>query len=129
MYLDNRDKTMNYKKISELLNGILNTKIIAIIIDKTNIRDIKYKSLSLNEKEKLVDNIINYTMEILDTKSYDKAQVTSGGLYLSEVDNNMMVKKIKDLYVTGELLDIDGICGGYNLTIAFITGFLSGSNV
>ena len=129
MYLDNRDKTMNYKKLSELLNGILNTKIISIIIDKTNLRDIKYKSLSQKEKEKLIDNIINYTMEILDTKSFEKAQSTKGGLLLSEVDNNMMVKKIKDLYVTGELLDIDGVCGGYNLTHSFITGFLSGSSV
>ena len=129
MYLDNRDKTMNYKKLSELLNGILNTKIISIIIDKSNLRDIKYKSLSQKEKEKLADNIINYTMEILDTKSFEKAQVTKGGLLLSEVDNNMMIKKIKDLYVTGELLDIDGICGGYNLTHSFITGFLAGSNV
>ena len=129
MYLDNRDKTMNYKKLSELLNGILNTKIINIIIDKSNLRDIKYKSLSLKEKEKLAGNILNYTMEILDTKSFEKAQVTKGGLLLSEVDNNMMVKKIKDLYVTGELLDIDGICGGYNLTHSFITGFLAGFDV
>ena len=129
LYLNNRDKVMNYKKISELLNGILNTKIINIIIDKTNINDIKYKSLSDSEKEKLCNNIIDYVMKINDTKSFEKAQVTSGGLLLSEVDNNMMVKKIKNLYVTGELLDIDGICGGYNLTIAFITGYKAGSSV
>ena len=129
MYLDNRDVTMNYKKISELLNGILNTKIINIIIDKTNLRDIKYKSLSYKEKEKLADTIINYVMPILDTKSFEKAQTTVGGLLLSEVDNNMMAKKIKDLYVVGELLDIDGICGGYNLTHSFISAYLAGSNI
>ena len=69
-------------------------------------------------------------MNILSTKSFDKSQTVSGGLYLSEIDTNtMMVKSIENLFVTGELLDCDGICGGYNLTFAFITGFIAGSNV
>lgn len=128
-YLDNRDKLMNNKKISELLCGILNNKIINVIIDKSNLKDIKYKSLDYNEKSVLCENINNYTMKIEGTKSFDKAQVTKGGLYLTQIDDNMMTRSIDNLYVTGELLDIDGICGGYNLTHSFISGFIAGSNI
>lgn len=128
-YLDNRDKLMNNKKISELLCGILNNKIINVIIDKSNLKDIKYKSLDYNEKSVLCENINNYTMKIEGTKSFDKAQVTKGGLYLTQIDDNMMTRSIDNLYVTGELLDIDGICGGYNLTHSFISGFIVGSNI
>ena len=120
---------MNNKKISELLCGILNNKIINVIIDKSNLKDIKYKSLDYNEKSVLCENINNYTMKIEGTKSFDKAQVTKGGLYLTQIDDNMMTRSIDNLYVTGELLDIDGICGGYNLTHSFISGFIAGSNI
>lgn len=129
-YLDNRDKIMNNKLISELLNGILNNKVIKVIIDKSNLKDIKYKSLSLKEKEILCENIFNYIMPILDTKSFNKSQVTMGGLSLDEIDiKTMQVKNIKNLYVVGEILDIDGVCGGYNLTHCFITGFLAGKSI
>ena len=67
--------------------------------------------------------------EIAALNSFDKAQVCTGGLILSEINpKNMMSKKIENLYITGELLDVDGDCGGYNLTFAFISGFLAGSD-
>ena len=129
-YLDNRNNIMNNKKISELLNGILNNKIIKAIIKKSNINDISYKSLSLIEKETLCNNILNYEMNVLSTKSFDKSQVCMGGVYLSEIDTHTMkVKNIDNLYITGEVLDVDGVCGGYNLTFAFITGYLAGNNI
>ena len=129
-YLDKKDKEMNEKNVSELLNGILNNKIINVIIKKSDIKDIKYKNLDKNEKMRLLDNIFSYKMNITDIKGFNKSQVTMGGVDLSEIDiNTMEVKNIPNLYVTGELLDIDGICGGYNLTFAFITGFLAGSNI
>ena len=129
-YLDNKDKEMNEKKVSELLNGILNNKIINVIIKKSNIKDIKYKNLDKNEKEELLNNIFSYKMNITDIKGYNKSQVTNGGVDLSEIDiNTMEVKNVKGLYITGELFDIDGICGGYNLTHCFITGYMCGKNI
>ena len=129
-YLNDRDNLMNNKLLSELLNGILNNKLISVIIDKSNLKDIKYKSLDDSEKDILCENIINYVMKINDTKSFNKSQVTMGGLYLDEININTMESKIiKNLYVVGELLDIDGICGGYNLTHCFITGYLAGKNI
>ena len=129
-YLDKKDKEMNEKNVSELLNGILNNKIINVIIKKSDIKDIKYKNLDKNEKMRLLDNIFSYKMNITDIKGFNKSQVTMGGVDLSEIDiNTMEVKNIPNLYVTGELLDIDGICGGYNLTHSFITGYIAGSSV
>ena len=129
-YLDNKDKLMENKTISELLNGILNNKIIKVIIKKSNIKDILYKNLDKNEKERLLNNIFSYKMNIIGIKDYNKSQVTMGGVDLSEINmDTMELKNIKGLYIIGELLDIDGICGGYNLTHSFITGFLVGKNI
>lgn len=129
-YLDDKDKIMNEKTISELLNGILNNKIINVIIKKSNLKDIKYKNLDKNEKEELLNNIFSYKMNITDIKGFNKSQVTMGGVDLSEISmDTMEVKNIPNLYITGELLDIDGICGGYNLTHSFITGYIAGKNV
>ena len=129
-YLDNKDKEMNEKKVSELLNGILNNKIINVIIKKSEIKDIKYKTLDKNEKMRLLNNIFSYKMNITDIKGFNKSQVTMGGVDLNEIDiNTMQVKNIPNLYITGELLDIDGICGGYNLTHSFITGYIAGKSV
>lgn len=68
-------------------------------------------------------------MNIVDTKSFDYAQTTSGGISLDEINNNLESKIVKNLYFTGELLDIYGDCGGYNLSIAFITGLIAGEDV
>ena len=128
-YLDKRQTIMNALKISDLLNGILNYKLIGVILNKSNIKDINYSKLTNEEKITLCKNINSYFVLITSTKSFDSAQVCSGGLYLSEINLNMESKKIKNLYITGELLDVDGICGGYNLTFAFISGFLAGKNI
>ena len=69
-------------------------------------------------------------MNITDIKGFNKSQVTMGGVDLNEINmSTMELKNIKGLYITGELLDIDGICGGYNLTHSFITGYIAGKNV
>ena len=69
-------------------------------------------------------------MELTGTNSYSKAQTCTGGLSLDEVDlSTMEVKQIKNLYVIGELIDVDGICGGYNLTFAWMSGILAGSDI
>ena len=64
---------------------------------------------------------------MVGTKDCLDAQVTSGGICLNEINLNTMESKlVKNLYFAGEVLDLDGDCGGYNLTIAFITGMLAG---
>ena len=71
--------------------------------------------------------LCNFKVKIIDTKSFLDAQVTSGGVSLEEINlENMESKLVSNLYFVGEVLDLDGDCGGYNLTISFITGLLAG---
>ena len=59
----------------------------------------------------------------------DEAQICAGGVLTAEIDENTMESKlVNGLYLTGELLDIDGICGGYNLQWAWATGFIAGKH-
>lgn len=127
-YIKERNKSK--RTIYEFLEGILNKKLVSVILKTSNIAyDVKIDKLTDKELDTLSENIITYRFDIIGTNSFDKAQVCTGGLILSEINpKNMMSKKIENLYITGELLDVDGDCGGYNLTFAFISGFLAGSD-
>ena len=70
-----------------------------------------------------IDNIKDWRFKIVATGGFDKAQVTSGGVSLQEVDENLESYQYPNLYLTGELLDVDGDCGGYNLHFAFASGY------
>lgn len=129
-WIENRNKVLN-KNIYSLFETVLNNKVIDIILELSNIdKNSSYDSLTSKQKEDLANNIISHKFTIINTNSFDKAQVTLGGVHLNDINLNTMESKIvKDLYITGELLDIDGDCGGYNLTLAFLTGILSGENI
>jgi len=127
-FLNRRDCQLPNRNISQLLDGILNYKLVNILIKISNI-PLSKKWSQLNERNKsiLASNFVELRLEITSTKSLEKAQVTSGGVPLTEINTKTMSsKKLKNLYITGELLDIDGDCGGYNLTFAWISGLLAG---
>ena len=115
----------------ELLEGLLNYKLVKIILKEANINENKYYSaLTKEQKINLYNNLVAFKVNIIDTNDFDSAQVCSGGVSLEEINLNTMESKLVDgLFITGELLDIDGLCGGYNLTIAWITGILAGSYI
>lgn len=117
--------------IFERLEGILNYKLIKVLLKLSNIKEKDcWEDISSKQKEDLINNLFNYKINITGTKSFDQSQVTAGGVTLSEINIDTMESKIeKGLYVTGEVLDLDGECGGYNLTLSFITGFIAGSNI
>ncbi len=125
-----KEKNNKNKNIYELLEGILNKKVINVILKTSNINyNSKLDELTTKQLDTLSKNVVTYRFDIIGTNSFDKAQVCTGGLILSEINyKNMMSRKINNLYITGELLDVDGDCGGYNLTFAFISGFLAGSD-
>lgn len=78
----------------------------------------------------LIKNIISFSFEVSGINSFDRAQVCAGGIPLSEVNVlTMESMKVKNLYITGEVLDVDGDCGGYNLCFAFLTGIIAGENI
>ncbi len=67
----------------------------------------------------MIDSANAYEMKIKETYEIEFAQVCSGGISLEEINENFELKKYPGLYAIGEMLDIDGICGGYNLFFAF----------
>ena len=131
IWMNERNNKIKNRNISDLLDGILNYKLINLILKLSKIkRDNNWSNL--NQKEKLIlgTNLTNFTLDITSTNSFDSAQTCTGGISLKEINPKTMESNlIKGLYLTGELLDIDGDCGGYNLTNAWITGYLAGSNI
>ena len=119
------------KDIYCLLEGFLNKKLIPIILKESNIKsNKKYDELTKEEKIKLINSLSHFKVEITSTKGFDSSQVCNGGVSLDEININTMESNIiKDLYIIGELLDINGNCGGYNLTECWISALLSGKDI
>ena len=125
VFMDNRSRKMKNRTVMELLEGVLNYKLISVILKKE--QNLIWDECNNKEREFIKKNLLSYMVEVVDTKSFDYSQVTLGGVSLLEVNlETMESRKVKDLYITGELLDINGDCGGYNLTIAWITGLIAG---
>jgi hypothetical protein len=75
----------------------------------------------------MADRMKNWKLGIEGVSGFDKAQVTCGGIGTGQIDSRTMeVKQYPGLYITGEMLDVDGICGGYNLQWAWTSGYLAG---
>ena len=108
---------------------LINYKLLYYIFNKLKL-DTKITWNELNSKEKalLIEYITNYKLNIVDTKDENYGEVTCGGVSLDEINCNCESTIVPNLYITGELLDIDGYCGGYNLTVAWISGILSGED-
>lgn len=125
-----REKT-NINKIRDLLERLLNKKLVDIILKVSEINgDKDYKNLDSRSKRILTSTVTSFEFNIINTKGIENGQVCSGGISLDEINENTFESlKVKNLYITGELLDITGDCGGYNLTICWISGLLSGKNI
>lgn len=130
-YLDKKMIMYPEYSIEVLLTGLIN-KMIALRILKDNKIELSrlIKTLTNKEKDKIVNSIKTYILDIKNTYDFDKAQVTIGGVDVKEVKKETLeLKKLKNVYVTGELLDIDGECGGYNLQWAWTSGYVVASDI
>lgn len=126
--LNERFNKVPGRTITEILEEYLNYKIVNNILKncKLDMNSLWHK-LNQNQKEKLVSNLIDYRFQIIETKDYTTSQVCVGGVSLKEIDlNSFNCLKDKNLYLVGELLDITGDCGGYNLSLAFLSGIKAG---
>ena len=130
-FMNERNITVKNRTISDLLDGILNYKLINLILKLSKIkREETWKDISDSQKNILSNYLTKFTVNITDTNSFETSQTTTGGIPLSEININTMESlKCKNLYITGELLDVDGDCGGYNLAFAWLTGMLAGTGV
>lgn len=115
------------KKVYDLLLGFLPNKMIDYILKTLDIsKDVYYKDLSNDKKQELTKKLKEMEFNITSYKEFDFSQVCSGGVSLREI-NPLTMESIfvKNLYIIGELLDVNGDCGGYNLTFAFLSGILT----
>ncbi len=111
-------KSSGYER-SELLSGTLHNQIGRAII----------KRAGTDEPSAIVRVLKNFTLPVIGTLGYDYAQVTKGGINMSEVTGELESKLVKNLFFAGEILDVDGDCGGYNLQWAFTSGMCAASAI
>ena len=76
----------------------------------------------------IMQDMRKFRVRITGTGGFEQAQVTTGGIPLGQTDADLMSLFCNGLYLTGELLDVDGICGGYNLQWAFTSGWIAGKS-
>lgn len=114
-----------YKKIKELLVGLINDNLIEEVLNQVNIEyDINVCELSKEEIYKLAHILKNLEFSVSGYKDEDSGQITCGGVDTDEINpSTMESKKIKNLYIIGEIMDVDGDCGGYNLQWAFSSAY------
>ena len=123
-----RFKKMPYKTLSEGLVGFFNKKIIPILIKLSNCNsEKKISNISKEERLRIMHSIKNMEFNITDTMNWEQSQVTLGGISTNEINSNTMESKIIDgLFFAGEIIDIAGDCGGFNLQWAWSSGYLAG---
>ncbi len=119
-----KDKAVDFSLV-----GLIHKRYISAILKEANIEKQNTLVRDLSEKQlnRLIDLLFDWRFLIKGSKSFNDAQVTAGGVSVEEIDHQTMEsKKVKGLYFTGELMDIDGRCGGYNLQWAWSSGYLAG---
>lgn len=118
------------RKAEDFLNGLFNKKLASLFMKTVHIRPETEIGKILDHKlGELVDAIKDMAFEVTGTNSYDKAQICMGGVILKEIDAATMESRlVPGLYFAGEILDVDGICGGYNLQWAWSSGHLAGES-
>lgn len=129
--INKRVKSDMNKPVDFSFVGLINKRLIPVILSEAGINDIKRQvsELSLNEQKQIARVLTDWRFKIRGTKSWPSAQVTAGGIDTDDIDQNTMESKlIKDLYFAGEIMDIDGFCGGFNLQWAWSSGFVAGRN-
>ena len=114
--------------MSELLTGILHNRLGRVLTKAAGIKGKQYvKQISNRELEEVIRCVKAFEVELTEPMGMDSAQVTAGGVYTDGFDPYTMESKlVPGLYACGEVLDIDGDCGGYNLQWAWSSGRCAG---
>ncbi len=124
-----RIKKESEKPLALWLQGIINKKLISIILEQSKCKVRVEDQLNRKEINKLVHTIKNLKLSINDTKGFAGAEVATGGIDTTEVNPKTMESKlVPNLYFAGEILDVDGDRGGFNFHFAWVTGMRVGTN-
>ncbi len=130
-FLDERSELLKNPTLEDLLESILDYRIIFYLLNYIGLsKDRKYNSLSKEDKENLIEVLTDNKYKALSIGNMETSQVSIGGLKLTNI-NLQTFESIKEpnLYVIGEALDVAGLCGGYNIAFAFISGYIVGGHL
>jgi len=118
------------KQFKNSLNDLLPQKLIPVIIEKSGIdENKKVNEITKEERQKLVNLLKEFELTIKEFKEIEYAIVTAGGIDTKEINPKTMESKlVKGLYFAGEIIDVDAYTGGFNLQIAYSTGYTAGKN-
>ena len=124
------EENMN-KQFKNAIGKLFPTKLIPIMLELSGIDpDKKVNLISKEERQQFVSLIKNFTMTITGLRDFNEAIITQGGVKVKEINPSTMESKIvKGLYFAGEVLDLDALTGGFNLQIAWSTGYAAGSSI
>ena len=127
-FLEKRLLLHGDKNIEDFFVGVFHKKLITMFLKEAKVSlQIAAKDLKEKEWNRLIALFKHFKVQIEDTNAFDQAQICAGGILTSEISFETMESNfVEGLYLTGELLDIDGICGGYNLQWAWSTGYIAG---
>lgn len=117
------------KTVLNNLKGILPQNFLKVVFEMLGLTEIKSSDLKKEDENKIIEYMKEMKLTARETLTIKAAQVTSGGVKVKEINASTMESKvIKNLYFAGEVIDIDAETGGYNLQMAFSTGYLAGSD-
>ena len=122
--------TNHNKQYKNSIDSLFPAKLKPVMIELSEIEpEKKVNEITKEERQRLVHLIKDFTMTLTGLRGYNEAIITKGGVSVKEIDPGTMESKIiKGLYFAGEVLDLDAVTGGYNLQIAWSTGYLAGIN-
>ena len=123
-----RIETRPEKNMEDFFTGLLNKKVSQVILKIANIRNTqKAGTIRKDEMIRIVNTVKEFRTEVIEANPFDQAQICAGGVDTKEINPETMESLlIKNLYFAGEIMDVDGICGGYNLQWAWSSGYLAG---
>lgn len=118
------------RQFKNAVAGLFPAKLLPVMVDLSGIPEEKrVNGITKEERKKFTDLIKDFTMTLTGLRSYSEAIITRGGISVKEIDPGTMESKlIKGLFFAGEVLDLDAVTGGFNLQIAWSTGFLAGAH-
>lgn len=123
-------KEQPIKSFKNLVKGLVPERFLELLLERSEISaEDRATNISLEKLRKFINEIKHFTFSVYGTQSIEKAFVTGGGVSVKEIIPNTMASKIMErLFFCGEILDIHGYTGGYNITSALITGHIAGTN-
>jgi predicted Rossmann fold flavoprotein len=129
--LQSARKTISSKKVINHNFAYLPNRLWQFLLEQSGINgDTRFADLSSKSENLLIKNLVDYVVEVKGKTTFKEEFVTAGGISLSEVDpNTMMSKKLSNLFFAGEILDVDGITGGFNFQNAWTSGWVAAKSI